>query len=158
VDERFVSLAAIVRGHAVTETHDRAPEPASVVPGVVDFGHADIVADLALMRLAALEACERSAERAVRLFATEVLARELLLAPADIDAIVQRALASFARHEPLEILISVADAERVRAPLPTRIDPALVAGDLVVVVRDGTFESTFGFRLEDALARAGERS
>jgi hypothetical protein len=154
VDERFVSLAAIVRGNAVTPARQSAAEPASVVSGVLDFAHADIVASLGLMRLAALEACERAVERATRSFAVELLARELLLAPADIEAIVKSALASFARHEPIEIVISASDAERVRAPLPTRIDPALVAGDLVVIVRDGALESTFGFRLEDALARA----
>jgi len=157
VDERFVSLAALVRGGAVKPAPDPAAETARAVPVVADFAHADIVDDLVLMRLAALEASERAAERVVQLCAAEVLARELLLAPADIDAIVRRALASFALHEPFEIAVSAADAERIAASLPMRIDPALVAGDLVVIVRDGTFESTFAFRLEDALRRGGER-
>jgi hypothetical protein len=38
--------------------------------------------------------------------------------------------------------------------VPVRIDSGLGAGDLIVDVRDGTFESTFAFRLEDAVARA----
>jgi flagellar biosynthesis/type III secretory pathway protein FliH len=158
VDERFVSLAALVRANAAAPVPEALADLPCAVSGIVDFAHAHVVADLALMRLAALEACESGMGRVIRLCAAEVLARELMLAPADIDAIVKRALASFALHEPVEIVVSAADAERVRAPLPVRVDPKLVAGDLVVLVRDGELESTFGFRLEDALARAARRT
>jgi flagellar biosynthesis/type III secretory pathway protein FliH len=150
VDERFISLAAFVRGPAPAA----GPVAPAVVRGVIDFAHADLATELSLMRLAALEAFERSTAQALRLFASDVLARELALSPADIEALVKRALASFAEHEPVAISVSPSDAERVRAQVPVRIDPALEAGDLVVQVRDGTLESQFSFRLEDALRRA----
>jgi flagellar biosynthesis/type III secretory pathway protein FliH len=122
---------------------------------MLDFAHADVVGELALMRLAAIEAFEGLAQRCVRLLASEVLFRELALAPVDLEALVKHALERFAEHAPIAIAVSEADAERVRAPLPIRVDPTLAAGDLVVEVRDGAFEARFAFRLEDALRRAG---
>ena len=159
MDERFVSLAAFVRAAAatsVTPTPSPAPAPAApeVTRGVIDFAHADVVHELALLRLAALEAFERGTERLLRALADDVLGRELELGPAAIEALARRAVATFADHEPVAIAISAADAERVRAPLPVRIDPALAAGDLIVDVHDGAFESHFAFRLEAALERA----
>ena len=139
-----------------------AAEPATaaaprVVRGVIDFAHADVVHELALMRLAAYEAFERAARRIVGTLARDVLGRDLILAPVDVDALAAEALAAFAEAEPVALAISPEDAERVRSPLPVRVDPSLEAGDLVVDVRDGSFESRFVFRLEAALERA-ERS
>ncbi len=121
---------------------------------MLDFAHADIVHDLTLMRLASLEAFENAARRLIADLAHDVLARELALAPADIETLVARSLAALVDHEPVSLAVAAADRERVRAPLPIRTDAALVAGDLIVYVRDGAFESTFGFRLTDALERA----
>ncbi len=170
MDERFVPLATYVRASAVPAPGvvaipaiaDIATDlaPSAVAPtvstAIVDFAHADIVHDLVTLQIAAREAFERTARRAIDALAHEVLARELTIAPADIDPLVARALVAFAEHEPLEIVVSIADRERVRAPLPIRSDPALVAGDLIVVVRDGSFESRFGFRFDDALERHRE--
>jgi len=158
VDERFIPLATIVRAAAhapaarVPQT--ALPVPPTVVPEVVDFAHADVVHDCALMRLAALEAFEAGTARMLTSLAGDVLARELLLGPADIAALLKRALAAFVEHEPVSIAVSPADAERVRVPLPVRVDSSLAAGDLIVHVRDGAFESSFSFRLQDALERA----
>lgn len=119
-----------------------------------EFERADIVADLTIVRVAAREAFERTARRCIADLAHEVLARELALAPVDLEALVARALVAFAQSEPVAIGVSVADGARIRAPLPIRIDEALACGDLIVFVRDGAFESTFAFRVGDALARA----
>lgn len=159
MDERFVSLAAFVRAAASTPVTPPIAAPApqaapEVCRGVIDFAHADVVHELALLRLAALEAFERGTERLLRALADDVLARELELAPSEIEALAKAALATFADHEPVAIAVSAVDAERVRTPLPVRVDPALVSGDLVVDVRDGAFESHFAFRLEAALERA----
>lgn len=160
MDERFVSLASFLRA-APAEPAVAVPPPApaqaaapAVVRGVIDFAHADVVHELALMRLAAYEAFEGAARRMVRTLARDVLGRDLIMAPADIDALTAEALAAFASAEPVSLAISPADAERVRTPLPVRVDLTLEAGDLVVDVRDGSFESRFAFRLEAALERA----
>lgn len=167
----FIPLATLLRGAqavpvaaaaAVTATSPDAALPSSVDPlpaapnavrNVMDFAHADVVHELALMRLAALESFERAKYRLLEALAAEVLGRDLALAPADVEALAQRAVARFADLEPVTIAVSPSDAERVRAPLPLRIDAALQAGDLVVDVRDGALESTFVFRLQSALDR-----
>ena len=153
--ERFVPLAAFVRA-APSPVASAAP-PVSQPPasrGAVDYAQAGVVHELTLLTLAAREAFARAAARLLRELANDVLARELLLAPADVAALVGRAVAAFAEHAPVGIAVSGFDADRVRAPLPVRVDPRLGAGDLVVDVRDGAFESSFTFRLEDALERA----
>jgi flagellar biosynthesis/type III secretory pathway protein FliH len=166
VDERFIPLAAFVRGNArsaIAPAPDAAPaaesEPAApgATPGVLDFAHADVVHELALMRLAAMEAYERAVESLLRSLADDVLARELALAPADVDALVRRVLATFPVRDPVALRVSAADAARVQAGLALSVDPALGRGDLVVVVRDGALESCFAQRFEDALARAAGR-
>jgi len=166
VDERFLPLATYIRAArtsaaaaaAGTDVPAVTPPAAaplpSVVPHVVDFAHADIVHDLTMMRLAAGEAFEGAMRRLIADLAHEVLGRELALAPADIEALVARALAAWTQHEPVALVVGPADRDRVRAPLPVRTDATLAAGDLIVYVRDGAFESSFGFRLEGAIERA----
>jgi hypothetical protein len=116
--------------------------------------HAEIVRELVLMRLAALEAYERARSRLLESLARDVLARELELAPADIAALAKRALEAFAEHEPLTLVLAPQDAGRVAAALPVRVDSALEPGDLVVEVRDGEIESRFLFRARGALEAA----
>jgi hypothetical protein len=157
VDESFVPLATFVRGTSIAPP-PRALDPLPSVANVVaDFAHADLAQELALMRLAAIEAFERSTTRLLRALAEDVLARELAIAPVDVAALVTRVLARYTEHEPVEIVVCPRDAERVRVPLPLRVDAELVSGDLVVVVRDGAFESHFAFRLDAALERIAQR-
>jgi len=162
VDDRFVPLAKYLRATAAPLPAPRASDmmasataefAPSMSPAIVDFAHAGIVADLTMMRLAALEAFERNARLLIADLAHDVLGRELALAPTDIDALVTRALAAFARSEPVAVAVAPNDCDRVHTPLPIRADPALSVGDLVVYVDDGAFESPFAFRLADALAR-----
>jgi flagellar biosynthesis/type III secretory pathway protein FliH len=165
VAEKFVALATLVRAGRVVESAimpstQSAPqtmvsEPPSthVVRNVRDFAHADIVHELALMRLAAREAFERAVVELLESLARDVLARELTLAPAEIGALVERALGAFAASEPVGISVARVDLQRVHAAVPVRVDDDLQAGDLVVDVRDGALVSSFAFRLDDALAR-----
>jgi len=167
VDERFIPLATFIRGRsnasapvapqASAVAIEREAAAPGVARGIVDFAHADVVHELALMRLAAIEAYERATATLLRALADDVLVRELALAPADLEALVKRALSTFGDCEPLALRVSPADAGRVQAGLPVRVDPTLDAGDLVVDVRDGAYESQFALRLEDALARAAGR-
>jgi hypothetical protein len=86
--------------------------------------------------------------------ARDVLARELRTAPADLAALAAAASAAFGAQEPVALVVSPADAASLAevSALPVRVDPALAAGDLVVEVRDGAYESPLRFRLERALA------
>ena len=160
--ESFIPLAALVRGASAPAAASEPSTDAPIVAGSMDapaqraeaFAYADAIGDLALMRLAALDGYERACARLLESLASEVLGRELALAPADLAALLQRALAAFSEQEPLAVVLSPHDAGRVRVPLPVRIDPALSAGDLVIEVSDGELESYFAFRTQAALARA----
>lgn len=107
-----------------------------------------------MLRLEVMEAFERKARRLVDDLAHDVLARELALAPVDVRALVDRALTAFAEHEPIALAVASSDVERVRTSLPVRADSGLDAGDLIVYVRDGAFESSFAFRRADAVERS----
>jgi flagellar biosynthesis/type III secretory pathway protein FliH len=159
VAEGFVSLAAQLRAAGLPREHEIAA--ATAAPSATDsalerapFECERIVEDLALLRLAALEAFERARGRMLEVLAREVLARELMLAPADLDALAARALHEFAESEPLALVVAPADAARVSSPLPVRIDPTLVAGDLVIAVRDGEIDARFALRLSEAAKAA----
>ena len=162
--ETFVSLASYVRGGAAAEPPPVAESvpvqgvaaipPASVAGCGVEFVHAEVHSGLTLVRLAAFEAFERAKMSLLAALAQEVLGRELALAPADVEALVARAGECFREFEPLSITLSAADAARVGTSLPTFADASLEAGDVVIAVRDGAFESLFRFRLQAALAGA----
>lgn len=166
--EKFVALATLIRAGRVAESTTApqdapsalqaiVPEPVPASPHVArnvrDFAHADVVHELALMRLAAREAFEHAAIVLLETLARDVLARELSTAPADIEALVERALGAFAACDPVGVAVARVDRERVHAAVPVSVDDDLDAGDLVVDVRDGALVSSFAFRLDDALAR-----
>ncbi len=126
---------------------------------LLDIARADIAQELALMRLAALEAFERASADLLRQLAHDVLARELAIAPADLCALAARALATFAELEPVAIVVAPSDACAFDTSLPVRCDATLDAGDLVIEVREGALESRFAARVREsvALAAAGAR-
>ncbi len=168
----FIPLAAFVRAarrsdepgapvrdensssQAIPPVRDPRPQAAEPGPQHAEPPRPEVVQELVLMRLAALEAYERARLRLLESLADEVLARELQLAPADIAVLARRALAAFAEQEPLALVLAPQDAERVALALPVRADPALEPGDLIVEVRDGEVESRFAFRARRALEEA----
>jgi hypothetical protein len=158
VPEGFVPLASLLRGEEKGKK-DRVPvEPAIAVaatPPPADVSspnaHENTIAELVRMRLFALEAFERGVESMLASFGRDVLARELAMAPADLSALASQALAAFHRDEPIRLVLSPADAARTSSPLPQRVDPSLQAGDLVVEVAAGAFESPLAFRLSSTV-------
>jgi hypothetical protein len=157
-EDRFVPFAVLLRagasGSSSAHEPDARPAASPRVPEPAAPDDGDFAGDLALLRAAAMEAFERASARLLRGLAEHVLARELALAPCDTDALVRRFLAEVAAYEPLALVLSPADAGRVRAPLPVRVDAALSAGDAIVEVRDGAFEWRLSFRLQSLLAAA----
>jgi hypothetical protein len=156
-DERFVPFAVLLRaGGATAPSASAAPAiPAAVPADRAPQSDVDLLAaDLALLRAAALEAFERASARLLRGLADEVLGRELALAPCDTAALVRQFADGLAACEPLALVLSAADAGRVRTSLPVRVESNLHAGDAIVEVRDGAFESQLVFRLESLVAAA----
>ena len=159
VDDRFVSLAslvAIVNASEPTATDatvraSKPPLPVRERP-MLDIARADIAQDLALMRLAALEAFERAIADLLSRLAHDVLCRELAIAPVDVCALAARALATFAELEPVALVVAPCDADVFETPLAVRCDASLDAGDLVIEVGDGALESRFALRVRACVA------
>jgi hypothetical protein len=112
--------------------------------------------ELALGRLSVVEWFECARVRLLERFAEEVLARELLMKPADIDVLARRALELFAEEEPREVRVAPVDASGLELGVPVRGDPVLRPGDFVVDVREGRLESPLAFRLERVIAELSE--
>jgi hypothetical protein len=119
---------------------------------MLDLARADIAQELALMRIAALESFERASSDLLGRLARDVLARELALAPVDLCALAARALAAFADHEPIALVVAPSDVAGFATTLPVRADTMLEPGDLIVEVRDGAFESRFALRVAETIA------
>jgi flagellar biosynthesis/type III secretory pathway protein FliH len=125
---------------------------------MLDIARADVAQELALMRIAALEAFERASADLLGRLARDVLARELALAPADLCALAARALAVLADHEPIALVVAPGDVAALQTTLPVRADAALEPGDLIVEVRDGAFESRFALRVNETVATTAAES
>ncbi|HTV72170.1 MAG TPA: hypothetical protein VME66_00500, partial [Candidatus Acidoferrales bacterium] len=106
------------------------------------------VIETAALRLRALEWFERARERLLRRFAHDVLARELLLAPADIQKIAQEALRTFEASDPRAVAVASADLARVNLELPVGADPTLEPGDLAIDVEGGRLLSSLRLRMD----------
>jgi hypothetical protein len=125
---------------------------------MLDLARADIAQELALMRIAALESFERASSELLGRLARDVLARELALAPVDLCALAARALAAFADHEPIALVVAPSDVAGFATTLPVRADTTLEPGDLIVEIRDGAFESRFALRVADTIATTASES
>ena len=154
----FVPLAIwLARGAAAEPPPVEAASAPAAAPDTNERGNAtldEVARDLGFLRLAALEAFERMKTQLLESFATEVLGRELAIARSDVDALAARVLAQLPDLEPVALVLSPSDARFARSGIPVRVDATLAAGDFTVDVRDGSIESTFSFRLADALVRA----
>lgn len=150
MSNRFVSLATLLLAPPQT------PETPHVESVLAEQPAANaVLVECALFRARLREAFDQARAALLADLAAEVLARELQLAPAAIDAIVQRLLDACADETPVTLRVSPPDRDDIAVDLPVEIDPSLRAGDAVVVVRNGTIESTLGVRLE-AVVRAAQ--
>jgi flagellar biosynthesis/type III secretory pathway protein FliH len=111
----------------------------------------EMLRDVRLFHARVIEAVEAAVETLVGDIAAEVLGRELALAPADIESIVDRTLERFAAEEPVRVRVHAGEAERLRCTLPVVIDPQLRPGDAAIDVRTGSIDASLGVRLESAI-------
>lgn len=134
-----------------------SPPDADVAPAA-PAGEPDCpaVRDAVLFGARLRDAFDEARARLLVDFAAEVLARELQLAPAAIDAIAQRLLDEARAESPVALRLHPQECGLIAADVRVEPDPALRRGDAVVVVRDGALESRLGVRLE-AILRAEER-
>jgi flagellar biosynthesis/type III secretory pathway protein FliH len=142
--------ASAPRGAVADETR---PSAAAVL---VDERISDLldvfVADLSRLRARAAERLEASAETVLADLATRVLARELSVAPPDIERLVSEALDEFSSETQCVVRVSSSDAERLGTRWPLQIDAKMQPGDFAVEVDDGRFEVSLQTRLDGMLA------
>lgn len=156
--DEFRSLASMLRGVEPPQSAtDQRPLGAVHVPETLlqdDSFAAETGAALREIRLfkAAVAEGIESAVRALCVdLAAEVLARELQIAPASIDAIVQRLLARFGNEEPLRVRVHPEDTALLTGDLPAFADSSLLRGDAILELRSGEIEATLGVRLQSVL-------
>jgi hypothetical protein len=125
------------------------PPPTAASGHVVAF-----CSEIALGRLAALEAFERAAVRLMETLARDVLGRELAIAPVDLAALVRNLVATFDDAPPIAVVVAPSDAEALTCDLNVRTDPTLSSGDLVLIVQDGTIDARLPLRLRAAVGDA----
>lgn len=114
-------------------------------------GEIDLLREMRLFRARIIEATEAAVETLVADIAADVLARELLLAPADVETIVDRALHRFLADEPLRVRVHAGDVPSVHCDVPLVADETLRPGDAVIELRTGTIDATLGVRLATLL-------
>ena len=114
----------------------------------------ELAREVRIFRARVIEAVECAVETLVSDIAADVLGRELLLQPVDIEAIVDRALQRFAADEPLRVRVHPDEAARVDCGLPVIPDERLRLGDVTIELRNGRVDATFGMRLASILRPA----
>ena len=104
------------------------------------------------------EALDRRVHTLLADIAKEILARELVLAPADIAGLTASLLARHASASPFRMRVHSQDVLSLNAcGVPVFADESLQPGDAVVDLRNGSIDVTLATRLEDVLA-CGVRS
>lgn len=136
----------------------REPTPACEPPDAAEAedeevlrAQSDALREARLFRAAIVQRAGVCVETLLREIAADVLGRELRAAPAQIDAIVQNAIARCIAEEPLRVRVHPADAHKLGCGIPAAADDTLYQGDAVVEVRDGEIDLSLGVRLAAVL-------
>lgn len=155
--EAFRSLAELLRPPLDVYEVDERPADASDIPPTVDGPSEfhDLMRDVRCFRAHLRDTLERSVERLLEYIAEEVLAREIALAPCDIQRIVERALELIVPEPPITVRVSEADISRVQhGQFPVEVDASMKPGDVTLILAHGTIATTLTHRLNDAIAEA----
>lgn len=158
--DAFVPLAEYLRAPIPDSPEPVAPEAdepdveASTFADAESAGIEEAFSDIRRFRAALADALDVRIERLLGDIAAGVLARELLLAPVDLRAIVARELA-LAGGPPVKIHARPDECQLLQAFEGAVVaDPMLRSGDVRIELRSGTIAATLGCRLERALAAA----
>lgn len=140
----FIPLAELLRPPRV----DAAPALAAAPPVEEDEAPApreivDAVRAAKRFRAQLADAFDDAAARLLRELASDVLARELRLAPCDLAAVVARI---HMRAPVVRVRLAPEDGHRV-PDFPAVVDETLRAGDAIVEVAGGALDARLGVRV-----------
>jgi len=113
-----------------------------------------LLRDVRLFHTSVIEGVEAAIETITGDIAANVLGRELHVAPADIDAIVDRALQRYLADEPLRVRVHPDEAAGLSCGVPVVGDERLRYGDAVIELRCGSVDATLGVRFASVLRAA----
>lgn len=150
--DRFVPLREFVGGSHQAELEEAVEAAVSPSTAETPTGAREAVAELRRFRAAVRDAVDVAVADLLRDIAAEVLVRELALAPANLEAIVERACDRYGSEGVVRIRVHPGDAAFVEvADVDVVLDSGLRHGDALLDVRSGTIDVTLGARLEDVL-------
>ncbi len=132
------------------------PEIPPEVRAALDGALREYAGELRRAVAAARESLERGARDVLAALARDVLARELALEPADLDALVAGALAAYGAARPVALRVARGTA-LADGLLPVHHDAALERGDLVLETPDGEIDLRIATRLSALVRDAGAR-
>jgi hypothetical protein len=132
-----------------TDASIEADVPATAAP---EPDAAEAAADVRRFRAALADALDAQLSDLLGDIACDVLARELLLAPADVAQIVATALERFSAETPLRVRAHPADLPVLaNAGVVALADASLRRGDAIVELQHGTIDARLGMRLAAVL-------
>jgi flagellar biosynthesis/type III secretory pathway protein FliH len=145
-DENASGLAAAAASTLVVEEADGqeyAPELIEALAAARRF------------RAALADAVDAAVDDLLRGIACDVLARELMLKPADVASIAAGALKRYAADSPVRVRAHPDETSALAGlDLPIVADSDLRRGDVAIDVRTGTIDASLGARLECVLESA----
>lgn len=137
--------ASVVQEEAPVEIAGEPTEPASDVD--------ELARDVRLFRARLEELLDEALNLLLCDIASGVLARELQLAPADIERIAASAMERYLSSEPLRVRVHPSECD-LRLDCAVVADERVRSGDVILELRDGTVDASLGVRLAAALHRA----
>jgi len=149
--EGFRSLAELLRAPHDERAYEETPQEMREEAGPREIDEFAAAREVRLFRAHLMEALDAAIETLCNDIATEVVGRELRLAPAEIKAILQRALERYAAEGPVCIRVHPDDADLLACEIPLVGDCALRRGDAVLELRNGTIDASLGVRLDSVL-------
>jgi flagellar biosynthesis/type III secretory pathway protein FliH len=165
--EAFRSLASMLRvspesahdeSHTVPhgDVHDPPADVRDEGAWQSDAGSVDVkvqlMSDIRVFRARIAEGVEAALDALLADIAADVLARELRMAPADLQHIVDCALTRYQSDEPLRVRVHPDEVNSIACAIPVVADDDLRTGDAMIELRTGTVQATLGIRLADVLS------
>ncbi len=150
--DNFTSLADLLLPPLPAKVEETAPSTQGEEAEGDASEHSGALEDARLFRARLSEALECTLERLCNGIAHDVLARELLLAPADVRAICERLMERYVGEGPVRIRVHPSERDALHGfDVPVVEDVRVQRGGLILDVCNGALDASLDVRLEHVL-------